>query len=329
MIRTALYLALSIMAVSVTVSCDKQTESDAPKSHEDHLTDIILSYETTRILEPVNSDGTVNYLAALNNEYSKGVTPKNNAAVLLIKAAGPDLLPEATREQVPALLGISVLPEKGDYFISLHKYTYASKGIEEIFEIAQREFWSVKEYPQLAAWLKANDKPLELVVKATKRQRFYVPLIMASEGKPPILACAILNLNIPREMGSALVARAMLRFDSGDVAGALGDLLAVHRLARLVGQDPTIIGRLAGCALESLACNANNALATRGWLTSSQVREYLSELEALPALPSMTEAIDISERFTLLDSITFVYRSVHKDEFRASFETDAAYLRAC
>ena len=37
--------------------------------------------------------------------------------------------------------------------------------------------WSKKEFPVLAGWLAANEKPLALLVAASKRPRRYDPLI--------------------------------------------------------------------------------------------------------------------------------------------------------
>ena len=64
----------------------------------------------------------------------------------------------------------------------------------------------------------------------------------------------------------------MLKLGSGDIDGAQADLLVVHRLARLVGQGPTLIERLVGMAIESQACRGDNALATSTLLSSSQAQ---------------------------------------------------------
>ena len=61
---------------------------------------ITVGRETTYLTGPLNPDGTVNYLAALNAIYGKGVTPANNAVVPLIN-----------RWTIPRPLG-GPLPEK-------------------------------------------------------------------------------------------------------------------------------------------------------------------------------------------------------------------------
>ena len=287
--------------------------------------EIILSHETTRISEPLNPDGTVNYLAALNNQYSQGVTPENNAAVLLIQAGGPDVLPQGFIKEMLSGLGISALPETGDYFIFLHGYTNGSEEIDDILELARHYPWSARQYPQLAAWLKANQAPLELVTKAANRSRYYVPLI--SDDHPPRIHSAFPYTLHSQQMAEALVARAMLNLNDGNIDAAWDDLLAVHRLARLVGQGSNLIERLVGMALESAACGGDNALATNGRLTLDQAKAYLSDLQALSVLPGVVEPIDTCERFANLDGIMNLYRTGCKNNFMALFDMDPSPKR--
>ncbi len=62
--------------------------------------------ETTLITEPLDDDGYVDFVAAINHEWSDGVTPENNAAVLIWTALGAEPLPETHREDFFRLLGI-------------------------------------------------------------------------------------------------------------------------------------------------------------------------------------------------------------------------------
>ena len=48
-----------------------------------------VGYATTRLLGPISKDGGINYPRAVNQLARTGVTSKNDAAVLLIKAVGP------------------------------------------------------------------------------------------------------------------------------------------------------------------------------------------------------------------------------------------------
>src|SRR5262245_38359275 len=76
---------------------------------------ITISRETTHLTEPLRPDGYVDYLAAINDELSAGVTPENNAAVDLLYAFGPDTIPPDIRREYLRRLGVAAPPELGDY----------------------------------------------------------------------------------------------------------------------------------------------------------------------------------------------------------------------
>ena len=48
-----------------------------------------ISPETTYVTAPVDAEGYIDYPTALNERLSKGITPENNANVLIWKALGP------------------------------------------------------------------------------------------------------------------------------------------------------------------------------------------------------------------------------------------------
>ena len=81
-----------------------------------------ISKETTYITEPLRADGYPDYITALNQRASKGVTPENNAAVIFWKAMGSAKIAPKYREIFWQMLGISPIPEKGDYFVDLEPY---------------------------------------------------------------------------------------------------------------------------------------------------------------------------------------------------------------
>ena len=288
--------------------------------------DLTVSYETTRLLGPLNEDGTVNYVAALNEMYGQGVTHENNAAVLLIQAFGPKLLPEATRNRMCELLGISPPPEKGDYFVSLNDYAEAKlspvgykakSALQEEME-ARREKartapWSATDDPLLAEWLKSIAGPLGIITAASKRPRYYVPMV--SQSQPPnVLGVLVPSLGAHRDAARTLAARAMLRANEGKCDQAIADLLTTHRLARLISQGPTLIERLVGLAIETIACESGAALAVSGKLSADQAQALLAKLEALPPLGDIAESIDRGERFCSLDMVAMLARWQWSDE---------------
>ena len=84
--------------------------------------EVTVSKETTYFVEPLNADGTVNYVAALNARYGEGVTPANNAAVVLLAAIGPKLLDDAVRDKTAELMGVAPPRADGEYCQTLEEY---------------------------------------------------------------------------------------------------------------------------------------------------------------------------------------------------------------
>ncbi len=83
---------------------------------------VTISKETTFITEPLRPDGYPDYGAAMNAKCGRDVTPDNNAAVLLLQAIGPKLLPAEIHNEFFRLLGIVSLPEEGPYFVGLAEF---------------------------------------------------------------------------------------------------------------------------------------------------------------------------------------------------------------
>jgi acetyl esterase/lipase len=281
---------------------------------------LTISKETTYITEPLRKDGYVDYIAALNQRFRAGVTPENNAAVPFLKAMWPDEIGPKYRDQYCRMLGIEPLPEKGDHYVNLGKYAerfkdaqqpavQAGKGGRDVYweqlSQAMKRPWSKKEFPILAGWLAANEKPLVLLVAASKRPRRYDPLI---SGDGSVIAILLPVLSQYREAARALMARAMLRVDEGNVDGAWEDLLACHRLARLVGQGPTLIDELVAIAVDGIAGAGDQGLLQHAGLTPAQIAKMRADLDQLPPMPKMVEKIDVAERFMYLDCVGMIAR---------------------
>lgn len=290
-------------------------KAELPSAKKAHL--ITLSRQTTYITEPLRKDGYVDYLGALNQRFRAGVTLENNAALPFLKAMGPGEIDAKHRGEYFGMLGIPPLAEKGDYFVALDKYAAAAKdagrpvteGKGLAFYLDQQapamtRPWSKKEFPVLAGWLAANEKPLALLVAASKCPRRYDPLI---SGDGSVLGMLLPPVIQYREAARVLVARAMLRVNEGKVDGAWDDLLACHRLARLAGQGPTLIEALVAIAMDRLACGGDQGL-LQTHLTPAQIARMRADLDKLPPLPKMLDKINVCERFMFLDCVGMVAR---------------------
>ncbi len=272
--------------------------------------------ETTYVTGPETKDGYIDYVTALNKRLSKGVTPENNANVLLWKAFGPH--PEGTTmpPEFFKWLGITPLPEKGNYFVNMRKFSTKHLKVDEFdfdnkfydqIERVTKEPWKADKYPDVAKWLKANEKPLALVTQATKRTHYYLPLIPATpEGS--LIGALLPSAQQCRELATALTARAMLRTSQSRYEEAWQDLQTCHRLGRLTARGGTLIEGLVGIAIDAIASEADLAYLENAKLSAKQVKACLRDLQQLPPMPGLAEKVNSTERFTFLEAIMLVDR---------------------
>jgi hypothetical protein len=274
--------------------------------------------DTTVVDGPLGNDGYIDFEAALNDRLGAGVTAEKNANVLIWKLVGPT--PEGAH--MPAAffkrLGIDEPPADGDYFVPLYRYLkdhsdLDSSEYQAVYDQqsrAGRRPWSAKDYPLIAGWLEANEKPLALAIEATRRPDYYNPLVSRRSDKQQALLIGALLPAVQkcRELATAFAARALLRVKEGKFDDAWQDLLACHRLGRLLSRGGTLIEALVGIAIEAVAASADLAYLERADLTTEQARMHMKELQELPALAPLADKVDVAERFCFLDSAQFVRR---------------------
>ena len=314
--RKNLFCVSFLSIYLLTAPVGGETPASQPASQPAKVK-ITVSRETTYVLGPLNDDGTVDYVAAINQMCSKGVTPDNNAAISLIKAIGPDFIVKSVRDRTFKILMMPPLPEKGEYFQDLKDFEQArakkamtepdADAIRERLGKAMEAPWSAKDFPLIAEWLKANEKPLVLVAIAAERPRYYIPSL-SSPKQPCMVNVLIPDFRRYKEITRALFARSMLKTGSGDIAAARKDLLIIHRLARLIGQGPTMVDRWVAINIEAFAYGGGTTLAISGKLTAAQAKAHLADIQSLPALPSIAKAIDNTDRFSGLDCVMMLSR---------------------
>ena len=262
-------------------------------------------YETTRIAGPTLPDGSIDYLKAIEDRFSQGVTKQNNAVPLLLQAFGRTALPSnQPSDGITNRLGMPHLSTLGDYFVTYNRFDTTPNVVAtitpDLYDPAVPIRWPLSPSPKTAEWIKANERPLAVIERATEKPRFFFPFY---GGYHPQTLVEILlpYLSPARYAATALLIRGATRLDSGDGDGCLHDLMAVHRLARLVGQAPTLIERIVASTMETAACRTDRAVAASGKLSADQLRRFADELAALPDMPPAADGVDIAERFMFLD----------------------------
>jgi hypothetical protein len=288
---------------------------------------ITVSKETTYLTEPLTPAGYVDYLAAINRLASDGVTPEDNAAVLIVRVFGPREIPPENRDEFFRLLGIPPPSEKGDYYVDLAVFDKpraagnTMPGMlgdrpRDVFDDqaqAMSRPWSRGEFPAVAQWLDKNEKHLPTIIAASRRARFYAPLLR-SDTDPSVLGALNYSIQRFREAARALEARAMLRLQEGKVREAWDDLSAIHRLGRLAAQGPMTIDTLIGIATDGMAYEGEMAVARYGRLTSKEAIDRIADLRALKPWPSLADKVNAGGRYQILDGIQDIAQGGNEED---------------
>jgi hypothetical protein len=321
---TFLVLGLVVFAVGCkrgNKSTSRDSENQDPLEHlfgiqttrTDGKGTFTVGKSTTYVTGPRAESGHIDYAAALNERMSKGVTAQNNANVLIWKALGPTPLNTKMPAGFFEKLGMQAPPASGEYFVTLQKYMdeqvrggpgTADYAINTMTRLTSHP-WKADDEVNIRNWLAINEKPLASVVSATNRTHYYSPMIppQTEKGSGGIISVLLPGVQQCRELAAALACRAMLYAGHGQTEAAWKDLVACHRLGRLVGHGGCLLEGLVGLAIEQIVCRAEIAFLAQCQPDAKQLDRCIRDLRALPARVEAYEYVDAGERFMFLDHI--------------------------
>jgi hypothetical protein len=310
----AVLLLAGILCVSIiyrAYSHDKNTTAEGNRPpRKPRLT---IGKDTTYVAGPLDKDGYINYQAALNERLSKGVTPENNACVMLWNVFGPPRDPPSAAQRYFEPLGMPVPPAKGDYFIGVRNFAKDYLKIEDKRERdeldhqltrAMERPWTAQDHPRIAAWLEESEKTLALAIEATKKPRYFSP----RDDRYLMLNGSSLQVSDCHDLAEAFAARALLRVKLNGLDDAWQDLLACHRLGRLLAQNGASQDWLVAIMIDNIASEAGLAWVSSDGQDAKRIKNALRDLQTLPRFPNLADSVDVSERFAILDHIQRVSR---------------------
>ena len=294
--HTIIVACLIGSAVIATAQADEPTKQTA----------LTISVETTRLTEPLDKDGFVDYIRFVDEMSAKGVTTENNFEVVVRQVMGPKEIPEGMRAKYYEMIGIKVpdgpFYEPVDYNLFTDQYEKAHDGP-----------WRPKELPDIALWVAAQNANLDKLVEASKREKSYTPYRAGKpsaeeENYPPLIAMLLPSIQDRREIARGLVIRANMRIGEGNLDAAWQDVKAIFRVSRLSAEGITLVENLVGIAVDSIAVGAAKRVLHSPRLTDEQARRFFNDLQELPMLPSISSIIDTGERYVGLDALQTVAR---------------------
>ncbi|MDB5347568.1 MAG: hypothetical protein JWP89_5945 [Schlesneria sp.] len=280
-----------------------------------------ISRETTFVTAPVDSDGFVDYLAALNEHLREGMTVDNNAAVLFARGGLGMGIRTNRRARTLAILGV----EESDLLVPGYD-KWAERGDQKVLDQVIDQPWEGSQFPQVLEWLERNEAALRVIVEGTQCSRCYFPMLTDDNDEKLVLHILLDMHQDSRDAAKCLVARAMLRMGRGQFEEAKRDLLACHRLSRLMGQTPNLICGLVCYEIDATAWRGDAALLRFTNLDAPAALEFQRALSELPPFPTIADNVDFVERIQLLDAVTSKWKVPSHSNLTIAFDE---CLRLC
>jgi hypothetical protein len=305
-----------------------------------------ISHETTYITGPLMSNGKrIDYFAAIEQAIRpENAATKHNGYRLLVQHLGrhPDtdlkrfravcaklgldadaIRPDVTFEDPMSFLRAYVASDQFDdtWFDRPDVQRYKmppefapgyQRPPEFVLEARLGRPWSLDDLPMMAPWLDANGPALDVVGRAVRKPVFHIPMVRGSEDQL-LLAMLLPEVRSVRSFARSLTARANYRIATGDIDGAIDDIMACKRLGRHIGRGATLVDMLVGIALEGIA----HAIGIAGSLehppTREQLRRCLEESENLSPEVDLDEKL-LFARFMGLDVVQAIAQGADADQ---------------
>jgi hypothetical protein len=161
--------------------------------------------------------------------------------------------------------------------------------------------WTLDALPMMAQWLEANSPALDLVGRAVRKPAFHAPLVRHHESEFIVLDRAHPELQRFRSFARGLHARSNYRIATGDIDGAIDDIITSKRLGRHMAHGGYLIDLLVGRAIEGIAGSIGIASLDHP-PAKEQLQRLFEEVNNLPSEPDLEHKL-LFERLLVLDVI--------------------------
>lgn len=294
---------------------------------------IVVSKETTYVTGPLDDEGRVDYLAAIEQKYFADLPPEENAARHYVQALPDDgQLKGAIRSTVFKRLDLAsehVQPPFLQHYMEfaeahpeLVEQTRQAQGlkfaerVEDDFQIhslppdatelsghwhvlAILAPWTEDDFPLLAEWLNGQQQPLSHIRAGAKLDRCYFPMV-GEHPDEPMLYFSMYHSDL-RDGTPALAASAMRNLGEGNKQQAWDDAVTMLVIARHMSQQPFLIGDVFGIAMEEIGLFTVIDTVHHGDYTPEELARMAEQFDQLVPLGSVAEEFRGGERLWLLE----------------------------
>lgn len=258
---------------------------------------IEISYETTRLTEPVTSDGYIDYFEVGRTHYREagGQLREDSAWMALYD-----------NEQVPTAGQIPWQDGIGQEILAAESETQTGLSQDDIYWRLESTPWTKDEFPRAAAAISANAAWYDYVAETFEPldvQRF-------DESRDPydrwLGGVLLTGTNADRRFFSHLVHRACFHLGAGDDTAAFADLELISRIAHRPASF-----RILWHARESIESRFSRvmiiALLSCDELTPDAI-QLVDQLPVDDTSAELIEAVDVWDRYVVLDMMQRTHR---------------------
>ncbi len=312
----SLLVGLGLVAVVFAVVLKVMYLDDVP---------LRVSRETTILTEPLTADGRVDYVAAAESgRYPPEMETDENGFRLIIQGLGPSLqhTPE-TRQQIYEKLGLDsnappTLAYEQPYRV-LERYAQAEETAGNLpanmnanqflgqLDAKLDDPWTLDEFPMMADWLTQNGPALDLVAEAVRKPVFVIPWAQFDEASL-FFSTPGEEIQRMRSFARGFRCRARYRMATGDVDGAIDDIVSCARMGRHLQNGEFMTKKLVGIANEAVAFAIGAGSSLEHQPTEEQWQRLIDELNNLPERETDLICHEV-ERWMVLSAIQCLARN--------------------
>lgn len=252
------------------------------------------------------TDGSIDYLEAVERLRQNSIPPEENFAVALLSFCSGDWeLSEDQRQWYANRLHVTPdasqrIPGFKDLARQLNdNFT----NLLVLIDSADVAFFREQGPDQQLArkLLRIVDPSLDRLLQELDRRPYYYVPFKTWENNGLLLSIGVPLSADSREYVRWLMARSSLRIATGSHQKAWSDIRAVYQLANRLSQQPLLINQSIGQWAQHKADAQLMLLLHQPGMELSVLETIQSDLQALPLLANWKEAINLTERATMLD----------------------------
>lgn len=188
----------------------------------------------------------------------------------------------------------------------------------DLFDMAYRQPWLTKDYPQTAQWLNNNQPLIEKLTEMSKMEKSHYPIDIKTYLEGPFdLSCLDYVMTMRRSV-CLLNMSGNNDFAEGRIDDALQKYLVIFRLSDHMFQGTMMSDLFVASALKDLPARQIKYIIINGDLSESQLKQIEEHLDSIPDLPSILVKTTVLDKLGAEAEISQYYEINSKGKIRLS-----------